>query len=268
LITGSEGFIGSNLCKEKHDDNLIAVDVDTRKTIFEPCFPWHKITKIYHMGAVSSTVETDVRKIYELNIEYSLRLFESAIKHKIPVVYASSASVYGNSADYSINPLNYYALSKATVDQWIADNIQRFTNITSYRFFNVYGNGEQKKASQASPIHKFSEEAKRIGKIQVFEGSEHFYRDFIWVGDIVKYIQQERDSGIYDLGTSRPISFMDIAKLVATKYNTTIELIPFPAHLNGKYQWNTCSQRHIEGNFTTVEKYLQLDKIIVTPSVL
>jgi ADP-L-glycero-D-manno-heptose 6-epimerase len=255
LITGSEGFIGSNLSKQF--ETKINVDLHNKNAIFNSDFPWHTISKIYHLGAISSTVETDVDKIYELNIRYSIELFEIAIKRRVPVVYASSASVYGNSLDYSFNPLNYYALSKATVDLWVSDNIDRFVNVVGYRFFNVYGEGEEKKATQASPIHKFTEQVKSSGKIQVFEGSDRIFRDFVWVGDIVQCIQQNRASGIYDLGTSKPISFMSVALSVIENYGGGIEVVPFPDHLIGKYQWDTCSRKHVDWNFKSVKEYLQ-----------
>jgi ADP-L-glycero-D-manno-heptose 6-epimerase len=254
LITGSEGFIGSNLSKQFK--SKIDIDLHNRDSIFESDFPWHTITKIYHLGAISSTVETDISKIYELNIRYSIELFKLAIKHKIPVVYASSASVYGNSPDYLINPLNYYALSKATVDLWVSDNVDKFDNIVGYRFFNVYGEGEEHKLNQASPIHKFTEQVKSTGKIQLFEGSDRIFRDFIWVGDVIQCMMEDRISGIYDLGTSDPISFMTVATLVAEKYGGTIEVVPFPDHLVGKYQWDTCSRKHVDWNFKSVKEYL------------
>lgn len=255
LITGAKGFIGSNLIKQ-FSSNVISIDLDDHAKIFDSNFPWGEITKIYHLGAISSTTETNIQRIYDLNINYTLKLFSKAIDKQIPITYASSASVYGNSSYYKINPLNYYALSKATIDYWVEDNIDKFSNVVGCRFFNVYGEGEDHKGSQASPIHQFSKQAKKTGVIKVFEGSKNFFRDFVYVGDAIKCMTMERESGIYDVGTHNPISFMYIADLISRKYNAKIETIPFPSHLDGKYQYHTCAREHYKNNFIKVSEYL------------
>lgn len=255
LITGSNGFIGSHLVK-KFDD-VYEVDVHNRNKIFEHDFPWHEVMRVYHMGALSSTTEKNVDRIHDLNVRYSIQLFEEAIRHEVPVTYASSASVYGNSQSYIINPLNYYAMSKATVDYWVMDNIDRFSNIVGCRFFNVYGEGEDHKGSQASPIHQFSKQAKETGVIKVFEGSKNFFRDFVYVGDVIDCVTMERPSGIYDLGTSNPISFLYVADLVSRKYNAKIETIPFPTHLYGKYQYYTSARAEYNHKFISVRDFLE-----------
>jgi len=124
LVTGYKGFIGKSLVKRLTNEDLFLVDIHN----YTQEIPWDKITKIYHLGAISSTTETDIHKIYTLNIEYSISLFSKAVEKNIPVVYASSASVYGNIFGGIINPLNYYSLSKATVDYWVKDNIEKFSN--------------------------------------------------------------------------------------------------------------------------------------------
>jgi len=256
LITGADGFICSHLVK-KFDD-VYKIDLHNRNEIFQHDFPWHEVIRVYHMGALSSTTEKNVDRIYDLNIRYSIQLFEEAIRHEVPVTYASSASVYGNSGPYDLNPLNYYALSKATVDYWVLDNIDRFSNIVGCRFFNVYGEGEDHKGNQASPIHQFTKQAKETGIIKVFEGSKNFFRDFVYVGDVIDCITMERPSGIYDVGTSSPISFLYVADLVSRKYEARIETIPFPKHLENKYQWYTCARKHYNKKFINVRNFLEL----------
>lgn len=255
LITGSDGFISSNLLKRY--DNAIGIDIHNRNNVFESSFPWQKISKVYHLGALSSTTETNVDRIHDLNVRYSINLFEEAIKHKVPVVYASSASVYGNSLTYQINPLNYYALSKATVDYWVQDNMSRFTNVVGCRFFNVYGDGEEHKGNQASPIYQFTLQAQQTGTIKIFEGSKDYFRDFIHVDDALDCMEMRKESGIYDIGTNNPVSFQYVASLVARKYNAFIEEIPFPDHLKDKYQWYTCARKHYDHKFTSVREFLE-----------
>ena len=182
-----------------------------------------------------------------------------AAKHSIPVKYASSASVYGNQVGI-INPLNYYALSKVTVDYWVEDNLDKFPLIQGFRYFNVYGDGEGHKGNQASPVSKFTKEIKETGKLKLFEGSQDFLRDFVCVDDIVNLVLDNgKKSGIYDLGTSAPVSFQFVAECCIKKYGGDIEYIPFPDHLKGKYQDYTCAKK-LWGDyiFTTIPKYLNL----------
>ena len=96
---------------------------------------------------------------------------KSLAEYQIPVKYASSASVYGNSTDGSMNPLNYYALTKTQIDYWVQDNIDKFKSIQGFRFFNVYGQGEEHKGNQQSPVSKFVQQLEEDGVIKVFEGS-------------------------------------------------------------------------------------------------
>jgi len=258
ILTGYKGFIGKSFCKVLDDDSLYRVDQSHAFHFLKDFDKWDQVKLIVHQGAISSTVETDVNKIHKFNIEFSIKLFEKAIEYQIPVKYASSASVYGT-MEGIINPLNYYALSKITVDYWVQDHLNEFKSIQGFRYFNVYGEGEENKGDQASPIHKFTEQIKRTGKLKLFEGSEMFFRDFICVEDVVTIVlSNTKKSGIYDLGTSNAISFKDVAECVAKCYNGKIEIIPFPKHLIGKYQEFTCAKREWdEYKFTQVRHYLK-----------
>lgn len=257
VLTGHEGFIGQNLWNRlANKRTLIGIEQadcwEKLKTI-----PWDEVSQIHHLGAISDTTVTDVNLVYDKNIKFSIALFEIAIAFGIPVTYASSASVYGNSeSNHTINPLNYYALSKATVDYWVQDNLYKFVNVRGLRFYNVYGKYEDHKGKQASPVHQFTKQAKETGVIKLFEGSDNYLRDFIWVEDCLDCLLESKASGIYDVGTGNPISFTEVAELVAEKYSAEIEIIPFPAHLLNKYQTYTCAINHYEKDFTSVEKYL------------
>ena len=238
IVTGSKGFIGRNFLKafEDTDDVIIPVDSDIIEWMVDGFKDWHKVDLVIHQGAISSTVEKDIDKIHYYNVHLTLKLFEKCIKYGIPVKYASSASVYGNLQGV-FNPLNYYAISKLQIDYWVQDNIDEFSLIQGFRYFNVYGDGEGDKGDQASPVSKFTKQVKETGKLKLFEGSDNFYRDFVCVDDIVHLVLNNRKrSGIYDLGTSNPVSFQHVAECVAKKYNGEIEYVPFPDHLKGKYQ--------------------------------
>ena len=258
ILTGSKGFIGKKFLKKLTGKNVIEVEKKNAQDFCKNFTEWNKVTLIIHQGAISSTTCTDIELLINTNVAFTEWLFEKAIKYKIPVKYASSASVYGNTSD-TINPLNYYAISKVISDYWVQDNIDRFKLVQGFRYFNVYGDGEEHKEDQASPVSKFTKQIKETGVLKLFKGSDRYLRDFICVDDVVDIVlNNDKPSGIYDLGTSNPTSFQEVGELVAKKYNGTIEYIPFPKHLEGKYQEYTRAKKEWgDYKFTTVEEYLQ-----------
>ena len=260
MITGCNGFIGSHF--KEREEKYIGVEAFNAVHMIENFPKWDDIDEIIHMGAISSTIETDLNKLHFYNVDLTLRLFEQAIKYNIPVKYASSASVYGNgSAGWGdLNPLNYYAITKLQVDYWVQDNIDRFSNIQGFRFFNVYGPGEEHKGNQRSPVSKFTEQAVENGVIEIFEGSENCFRDFVYVDDIIDIVDNNGvESGIYDLGSGRVYSFREVAEIIAKKYGAEIKEIPFPEHLKNKYQYNTVSNfKWNNKKFMSIEDYINL----------
>lgn len=80
------------------------------------------------------------------------------------------------------------------------------------------------------------------------------------VRDIVEIVlNNEASSGIYDLGTGTPITFLDVATMVAEKEGAEIVTIPFPQHLIGKYQeYTVANMQWLDGyHFATVKDYLR-----------
>jgi ADP-L-glycero-D-manno-heptose 6-epimerase len=255
ILTGAKGFIGRNFKKRLQD--VIEVDISNSYDFLNSFSEWDKVSLIIHQGAISSTTEKNLRVLYDYNVLFTLRLFELAIQHKIPVKYASSASVYGNKN--SINPLNQYAISKLQIDYHVMDHINDFKHIQGFRYFNVYGEGEEDKGDQASPVSKFTKQIKETGKLKLFEGSESFHRDFICVDDVVEVVlNNKKPSGIYDLGCGVPVSFKHVAQCVVNRYGGNIEHIPFPDHLKDKYQLYTCANKEWgDYKFITVKEYLK-----------
>jgi ADP-L-glycero-D-manno-heptose 6-epimerase len=255
ILTGSSGFIGQNFLKQLQEP-VIKVEKEDAFRFLSGFDRWNEVSLILHQGAISSTTERNISTLHHHNVAFTLHLFERAIQHQIPVKFASSASVYGNT-NGQINPLNYYAITKLQIDYFIQDNLDKFSHISSYRYFNVYGEGEDHKGDQASPISKFTKQIRETGKLQLFEGSDKFLRDFVCVNDIVNIVlNNEAPSGVYDLGTGNPISFQEVAELVAKKEGGEIEYIPFPEHLQGKYQTYTCADNQFDYKFKTVKEYL------------
>ena len=258
IVTGSKGFIGQNFLKALKDKEIKEVEKNDSWHFRQTFNDWNKVELILHQGAISHTTSTNLKALQHFNVEFSQWILQQAIKYQIPIKYASSASVYGHTLT-DMNPLNYYAISKLTVDYWIQDHINEFSFIQAFRYFNVYGEGEENKGDQASPISKFTKQVKEDGKIKLFEGSDKFLRDFVFVDDVVDIVlNNDKPSGIYDLGTSNPTSFQEVGELIAKKYDGTIECIPFPEYLKDKYQKYTCAKKEWDYKFTTIKEYLQL----------
>ncbi len=274
IVTGGAGLIGSAIIKELNAqgiNNIIVVDNLNHsakkenlsklkyhtyydKHIFLQILPTLKnITAILHQGACSSTTEINVEYLQQNNIEYSQKLIHFATDKNIPIIYASSASVYGDGKlgfdDYSNNyfPINGYANSKLVVDKYITEliNTQKISSkIIGLRYFNVYGNGEAHKLNMSSVVYKFYQSYLQKKPIQLFKGSDKILRDFISVEDIVKVnifcLYHKIESGVYNVGTSKAASFYDIAISFKNKFNDAIiEEISFPENLKNKYQYFT-----------------------------
>ena len=259
ILTGSDGFIGKKFLKRFEEEGKIVVKVEKNNSwhFRQSFYKWQDVELIIHQGAISDTTCTNLKAINHFNVEFTEWLCEQAIRYQIPMKYASSASVYGNQQGI-INPLNYYAISKVISDYWVEDHMDEFSLVQGFRYFNVYGDGEEHKEDQASPVSKFAKQIEETGKLKLFEGSDKFLRDFICVDDIVNVVlNNDKPSGIYDLGTSNPISFQKVADCVVKKYNGEIEYVPFPDHLKGKYQDYTCAVPEWgDYSFITVEEYL------------
>jgi len=237
LVTGSNGFIGQNMV------NALTPHHEVVKNEWGMSFPKVEgLDWVVHLGAISSTTETNISKIYRQNVEFSIKLYEECIKHNIKFQFASSASVYGLKSDFKetspVDPQNHYARSKALFEKYVEF---RNADITTqiFRYFNVHGPHEEHKGNQASPFTKFMGQAKKTGKIKLFKGSPKYFRDFIHVGKVV--MDQQRffdvdESGIWNFGTGNPRSFYDVALEVSDKTGATIEFIAFPENLKGNYQ--------------------------------
>ena len=160
--------------------------------------------------------------------------------YEIKFQYASSASVYGLSKTFKetdfCKPLSPYAFSKYMFDCWLMNQEYPYQG---FRYFNVYGLGEDKKGNQASPVSKFIKQAQSSGEITLFEKSEKYKRDFVCVDDVCEMhyrMLDKNNSGIFNVGTGKPISFRDVADIVKANSHCEITEIPMPKALKGQYQ--------------------------------
>jgi ADP-L-glycero-D-manno-heptose 6-epimerase len=291
VVTGAAGFIGSNLVRAlngRGESDIIAVDNLTQADKFRNLVGCEiadfidkrdfavqlasghfdgTIEAILHEGACSDTMETDGRYMMENNFRYSLAVLDYCQDEEIPLLYASSASVYGAGKVFRESreceaPLNVYGYSKFLFDQVVRRRLpDADTQIAGFRYFNVYGRNEAHKGRMASVAWHFFNQFQAAGRVRLFEGHEGYAdgeqkRDFVSVEDVVRvnlhFLEHPELSGIFNLGTGRSQSFNDVAvamvnaclhargepalSLAQMRERNMIEYIPFPDALKGKYQ--------------------------------
>lgn len=240
MVTGGAGFIGCNYIRYLNSigiSDIIVVDsnLDNFKNLeglqyknyldkddINENTQLNGVDVIVHLGATSDTTAGS-ELCYNNNYKYTLKLFLNAQKYNIPFIYASSASVYGNSG----SPLNYYAASKLMTDITINKRA------VGLRFFNVYGPNESHKGEMRSFITKVLD-----GDTRLFKGTEESARDYIYVKDVVKIIDHFRihyTPGIYDVGTGTNVTYNQLFKTMG-KVPTMMEM---PKNLEGKLQIGT-----------------------------
>jgi len=242
LITGHKGFIGQNMVNALKDDHELSLyEWGEEPPEFEG-LDW-----CIHLGAISSTAETDVEKVMRQNHDFSCMLLMACQLNKVNLQYASSASVYGLDSDFREDslpsPQSPYAWSKYLFDRHVKNQNFDGIRVQGFRYFNVYGPHEDHK-DQPSPQHKFTKQAKETGVIKLFEGSENFRRDFIPVSEVInvhKKFFDVTESGIWNVGTGKPQSFQHIAETIAESMEAKIEYIPMPENLKSQYQTYTCA---------------------------
>jgi ADP-L-glycero-D-manno-heptose 6-epimerase len=243
LITGANGFIAKNLGKFLSSDHEI-YGYEWNDTNFPDVtgLDW-----VIHLGAISSTTETDVDKVILQNYEFSKWLFLQCNDKKVNFQYASSASVYGSTTHFTENgplqPISPYSWSKYLFDRWVKNQDKQIL-CQGFRYFNVYGTGEEHKGDQASVFTKFAKQSQEKDWIEVFEGSENYKRDFVCVKDVCnihKLFFDIEQSGIWNLGTGQCWSFADIAEAMSQKMSVPVKEIPIPQQLSAQYQKYTCA---------------------------
>lgn len=215
---------------------------------------------IFHIGARTDTTEMDVNLFERLNTQYSKDIWKRCIQYQIPLVYASSAATYGlGELGYNddeklipkLKPLNPYGQSKQDFDVWALEQKEKPFFWAGLKFFNVYGPNEYHKGRMASVIwHAFNQIGK-TGKMKLFRSHHPEFkdgeqmRDFVYVKDLVEvcsfFMHNRKHSGIYNLGSGKARTFIDLTKSVFRAMNKleVIEFIDTPVDIRDKYQYFT-----------------------------
>ncbi len=285
LVTGGAGMIGSaivwklnqlgfdrilisdrlnqtekwrNLVPLRYQDYIDA-DEFTKKLISNPDL-FKDIDAIFHLGACSSTTETDSAFLMRNNFEYTKILAHWAIEKNARFVYASSAATYGAREDDfreelpldSLRPLNMYGYSKHLFDQY-AQSAGILDKIVGLKYFNVFGPNENHKRDMRSVVHKAYHQIRDTGKLELFQSHRPDFedgcqqRDFLYVKDAVAMTihlaQTPSANGLYNLGSGKAQTWLDLGRAIfaAMDREPNISFIPMPEHLRGKYQYRTCA---------------------------
>ncbi|MDR1401554.1 MAG: ADP-glyceromanno-heptose 6-epimerase [Puniceicoccales bacterium] len=289
LVTGGAGFIGSALISELNSrgfENILAADFLESDNKFLNLVPLRfsdyveadsllsmvekndsmlgGVTHIFHLGACSSTIESDNSYLLKNNYEYTKALAHFANRKNIRFVYASSAATYGDgscgmsdqNSNVDLRPLNMYAYSKHLFDLYAAKN-----NLHCYgiKYFNIFGPNEYHKGNMRSMVLKAYESISTGGKISLFKSENSAYadgeqkRDFLYVkdavamtiflGEISESIGGKSTHGIYNAGSGIASSWKELVTPVFEALNLPIhiEYVDMPESLRSKYQYYTCA---------------------------
>jgi len=221
---------------------------------------YHEVEFIFHIGARTDTTEFDYAIFEELNVRYSQKIWQKCIDYQIPLVYASSAATYGlGELGYDDNeltipqlkPLNPYGESKNDFDIWALKQEKKPFFWAGLKFFNVYGPNEYHKGRMASVIFHAFHQIKATNQMRLFRSHHPDFkdgeqmRDFVYVKDVIDVcsflMHHRRNSGIYNLGSGKARTFLDLATntFTAMGLEPSINFVDTPADIRDKYQYFT-----------------------------
>jgi ADP-L-glycero-D-manno-heptose 6-epimerase len=292
IVTGGAGFIGSNIVHELNAHGITTILIvdnlsnaskftnlhgaryvdyldkrEFRRAIREGSLDIGTVEAILHQGACSNTLEDDGVYMMDNNFEYTKEVLKFAIAKNTPLVFASTAAVYGLSGQRRFTPtienerpLNVYGYSKLVFDHYFRNQLALGripSTVVGLRYFNVYGPREHHKGRMASVIHHFTRQMKEAGKVKLFAGTGGFgdgeqRRDFVYVRDLARlnmffaqigpYAPKPGEAakvyrGLANAGSGESRTFNSVAKaLMLVHGECPIEYIPFPEDLENRYQ--------------------------------
>lgn len=217
------------------------------------------VSWIIHMGACSSTTETNWDFLYANNFQYSQRLFEWCAQNQKNLIYASSAATYGAGENgfedtfdtEKLRPLNLYGESKVIMDRWAVKQLAAPSNWYALKFFNVFGPNEYEKGSMASVAYKAYNQIESTSELGLFKSYNPQYddgkqlRDFVYVKDVVRWMQELMEkkptSGIYNMGFGKARTWLDMAYPLFNSLNKEVKIkwLEMPENIKNQYQYFT-----------------------------
>ncbi len=285
VVTGGAGFIGSALVhglnQKEVGDIWVVDDIDhpeKQKNLDALTYSrWMgkddflrevvglklpACSAILHMGACSSTTETNEAYLRENNFEYTQSLAQFCLKKDVRFIYASSAATYGagekgyaddESLLETLAPLNLYGASKQWFDLW-AKEVGALKTIVGLKYFNVFGPNEYHKGDMQSMVRKGFLQARDAGALNLFKSYKPEYgdggqeRDFLYVRDAVAmtlfFLEHKEIGGIFNIGSGRARNWNDLASAVFQAMNkkVNIKYIEMPESTRNQYQYHTCAE--------------------------
>ncbi|QCE35764.1 ADP-glyceromanno-heptose 6-epimerase [Acetobacteraceae bacterium] len=254
---------------------------------FLKSLPRGAVHGVFHLGAISATTVRDGDLAWHTNVSFSQDLWRFCAHRNIPFFYASSAATYGAAdkaeefkdgigAIKELKPLNLYGWTKQSFDLWVARELENKRPAppqwVGLKFFNVYGPNEYHKGSMQSVACQIARTLRQGEKPRLFKSTGEGIadggqlRDFVWVGDIVQlflwFFYHPATSGLFNAGTGKARSFLDMAKCLCREFGVPeeIEFIDPPEQLKKQYQNFTeadltlLRQSGYQFEFTSLEK--------------
>ena len=296
VVTGGAGFIGSAIVAElnrRGQTDILIVDAlghsvkwkNLRALSFSDYaerddFLNHvregqiadEVDTVFHMGACSSTTETDCSFLIRNNFEYTKHLAQWCVASDIRFVYASSAATYGAGEQgfrddateiHTLCPLNPYGYSKQLFDLW-AHKHGLLDKIIGLKYFNVFGPNEYHKGDMRSYALKGFEQIKASACVKLFKSGDSKYahgecvRDFIYVKDAVDmtlfFMDHPDIAGLFNIGTGRARTWNDYVKAIfaALGQEAHIDYIDMPDAIRHQYQYYTqaCMDRLYQAGYS------------------
>lgn len=285
LVTGGAGFIGSalvwelnrrgltniliadflgsdekwkNLAPLRFADYIEADNLLMRLDISSDLFA--DVRTVFHLGAASSTTETDAAYLIQNNFEYTKAMARFALEGDRRFLYASSAATYGgieaslpeSVALHTLRPLNMYGYSKHMFDCY-AERAGILPRITGLRYFNIFGPNEDHKGDMRSVVHKSFYQILETGQVSLFKSYRPEFqdgeqrRDFLYVKDAVSatvFLAEKLDGGgLFNIGSGQPNTWISLVTAIFRSLGQApkISFIEMPDELQNKYQYFTCA---------------------------